>query len=221
MASVDHYFKDVLPNTQPVFDLLTSRQMTTTMIELRDATFTGFAALEVEKGFVKPSVNFSTSHGQEMFKIMLFRVIEECAESIQGNDETHRKEEAIDALNYLLSAIMLDRDLFPVDTIAGYLFEAAYKTFVSYPHFMLNRPLEISDLGLISYKIGAELADTFRNRAWMSNPQAIYFEGMDTVEKTFNLICVRLMQCFSTWQEFQMYYLAKDAVLQFRLKTKY
>lgn len=191
------------------------------LLDLRIETFRGFAEIEEGRGFVQPKASFSTSKGQEMLRILLFRVIEEASESYDSVDLTHAKEEAIDAVNYLMSALLLDTAFFSREVLAADLLHVAEAVFGSRGHVRVSTTIGQMSLGSLSYHIAGTLADTFRNRAWMEQSQAPYFEGAITAREVFRKVLVILLQVFESWEEFYKFFTAKDMVLQFRLSTKY
>lgn len=217
---VDDVFGEVLEEGIPLYETFGTQEIIK-LLELRKATFTGFAALEKDQGFITPTVNFSTSKGQEMLRIMLFRVIEECVESFESVDPNHIKEEAIDAMNYLLSALMLDHTLFPAHRLADHMLLWSKEVYEPSNLYRLNQPLTEHDISAISICIGGKLADTFRNRAWMNRAQTTLFEGYYAFVEAAKLIMGKLFTTFSSWEEFYTFFVAKDKVLQFRLKSRY
>lgn len=184
-------------------------------LEMRHATFRGFAELEKREGFVRPTIPISTAAGQEVLRILFFRVLEELSESFLSNDEAHRKEELIDATNYLLSTALLDGDLIRIEQFAMKLAVQGEKTRYT------SAVMGIEELGQITVMVGGHLADTFRNRAWMRGAQDLYFSGVAVYYREVLNIMDLILGGFASFQEFAAYYIAKDHVLQFRLKSGY
>lgn len=206
--NITEFYNDIQPEPRTMETALK-------MVEARRKTFLGFAAREQERGLIEPSVSFSTSQGQEMLRIMLFRVLEEVSESFEAIDKQHRQEEAIDALNYLMSALMLDPGFIQDQYMANLLIQAAEKSPMN--SFVWSTGV----LGEVTYAIAGRLGDTLRNRAWMEHTQQLYFEGFNAVVEVFIEVAAWLLNTFESWDEFYRMYMAKDAVLQFRLETKY
>lgn len=198
------------------------------MIRRRHATFCSFAEIEERRGFVRPAVSFSTSQGQEMLRIMLFRVLEEIIESHTAHTTNHIQEELIDALNYFLSALMIDHEMFDHDTVALMFYEITLQYFDrrtnhsddDYDLFTCMPPNQV-DIYKLTKGICGDLAETFRNRAWMNQTQQTYFHGYDQVRLIFKLFMNTILPSFYDWQNFYTMYIAKDEVLQFRLSSKY
>lgn len=212
MAKVDDFFSKIgeIPFEDP-FEWIP-------LLEMRHQTFLGFANIEQAKGFVAPKASFSTSRGQEMLRILLFRVIEECVESFQSTERTHLLEEAIDALNYLLSAAMLDPRVFTPESLSNLCHSSWNQVQLQ---MLWKSRLTTEDLGLISISLSGDLTDSFRNRAWMNNSQAIQFEGNEIMAIALKAVMIKLFSLFTDWSEFYRFYIAKDMVLQFRLNTSY
>lgn len=185
------------------------------MLNLRRDTYTGFARIESEKGFLKPHCSIHTSQGQEMVRLLCFRVLEEIAESIEASDPDHVKEEAVDAMNYLLAILVLDPEAFSPERYNVLLTEAVQDI------RQWGQKLSTEDLGRITYNFGSKLGDFLRNRSWMNNTQDPYFSGFDVMETLITETAKLLIATSESFDEFYRYYVAKDSVLQFRLKSKY
>lgn len=215
--NVDHY----LPNIQTA-EL--NRDTIARLVAMRYETFCGFATIEATKGFVKPAVSFSTSQGQEMLRIMLFRVMEEIIESHNAISVNHIQEELIDALNYMLSAIMLDVNLFSQETVTDMFYKACYDFILEYPYKSKNwtcHSPNASEVYHLTKAICGDLAESFRNRAWMNQTQQTYFHGFPIVVEVFRKFMMIILKSFENWDNFYRMYVAKDMVLQFRLQSKY
>lgn len=190
------------------------------LVVRRDKRFKEFAGIEENNGFVRPSVSFSTSQGQEMLRIMLFRVLEEVVESSESEAQLHIQEELIDALNYFMSAVMLDDLFFTVNKMA----ELTYGTILN--HRTWREPGDIEPPGYYSISKIAELvagrmAETFRNRAWMHQTQQSFFHGYRNAAECYVDFLSFVLDYFTGWEEFHRLFVAKDMVLQFRLESKY
>lgn len=184
------------------------------LLELRKKTFLGFLSIEDERGFLKPC-SLHTSKGQEMIRILLFRFFEELVESIDATDELHQKEEIIDAFNFMYGVYYLDEDLF------SKLITPERLMLLSSQASFNNRKLSVYDIGLLIVNIGIKIGDLLRNRAWMNTPQDLYYSGVEPMVLSFEYSTEKMFSCFSSFEEFAKYFIAKDAVLQFRLRSKY
>lgn len=186
---------------------------------MRWKTFSGFAEREASRGFVNPAVSFRTSHGQEIIRILAMRVLEEIGEAYESSDEDHFLEELIDAFNYLLSMHMYFQPT--PEELQGFLVHTARESLGK--RYNLNekkrRPLLLNQLGEATYHLGALLGDQLRNRAWMMHTQNHYFDG----DLTHILYPVYLLifSYFKDFKHFASYFIAKDHVLQFRLRSNY
>ena len=194
-------------NTNTILDLL----------ERRRRTFTGFAEIEKNQGFIQPTISLSTARGQDTERLLAFRVIEEAQESISAISTEHRSEEAIDAINYLVSLLLLDANVTPPDEAVNCVFKGITEYF-SFPH---SRKLELIDLGSLSQWLAGDLAEVLRNRTWMHNAQDIYFSHANVIYEVIQQCLYILLAPFPDWDTFWKYYVAKDLVLQFRLDTGY
>lgn len=196
------------------------------MLEMRRITYSGFAMLEADKGFLTPTISLHTTKGQEALRLLMFRVIEEVIESVMADERAHALEEAIDAINYLWSMLIVDPKIFQERSTASFL------------ALVFTDPIEVmrdSSPGLFSHIhsltndhvshivqwLAGDVGDLLRNRAWMNNSQSIYFEGSNVLLLSIVRVTRVLYNLFESWDEFAEYYYAKDMVLQFRLRTNY
>lgn len=187
------------------------------LLDRRYKRFHGFCQIEEGRGFVKPSVSLSSSEGQEIGKILLYRTLEEMAESHLGVDPFHWKEEVIDAMNYYLGFCLLDSDRFQDPTLDVLCHEIA----IDPTSYNGREKVSLDELGLMTVWIGGELSDYFRNRAWMHNSQDQFFSGDEILTRVTKNVIARMLSTFSNFGEFWAFYIAKDEVLRFRLETKY
>lgn len=210
------------PETDTLFEPTTDQILD--LIRRRLATYCGFASLEQTKGVLRPTVNLNTSIGQEALRVLMFRVIEEATESYMATDPDHVKEEAIDAINYLWSIFVIDPGRYTLPEVASVLTlvftQPAVATRLSEPP-VTSQTLSAQDIGDISIWLSGDVGDMLRNRAWMNNSQSIYFEGTKILELSILRVTRRLMKVFSGFDEFCRFYLAKDDVLQFRIRSHY
>lgn len=190
------------------------------MIAMRRSTFFGFLQVEKQKGVIDPKIPFSSSKGQETLRILCFRVLEEAAESFVSENDSHVKEEAIDAFNYLISIPLLDHTGPSDEQLANHLSSLSYQVYRDHEE-PLGLNLTLEDLGNFTVLLGGDLGDVLRNRAWMEQTQDPYFSGSAILLRVILKIGERLMRVFDSYHEFSWYFRAKDYVLQFRLKTKY
>jgi len=182
--------------------------------DLRDKTWKGFAAIEEHKGIVKPRISLSTTHGQEVTRVILFRILEEGAESLLAEDRHHHLEELIDAINYLMSMFLVDderKNWWELNVIMNTATEQ-----VSW-----DEEFNLESLGNCSLLLGGVLSDKLRNRAWMHNSQDFYFSGRKIFNSVLGQVFGELVSPFKHFEEFVTYFIAKDKVLQFRLESNY
>ncbi len=183
------------------------------ILDRREKTFLGFLEVEKEKGFLKPS-SIHLPQTQDMVRILLFRTLEEFSEAIMAEDMKHHKEEIIDALNFLYSIYFLDTSYLERESVMGMLLDFSREKF-----FMWDK-LDIMDLGNLTYYCG-QFGDYLRNRSWMNQPQDLYFNGSAELLMLFRKITVIAFSAFESFDDFYRYYVAKDEVLQFRIRSKY
>jgi len=193
------------------------------MLCVRQIRFRGFANVENGRGFIKPEASINTSSGQEMLRLLMFRVIEECSESYMADDPAHIKEEAIDAINYLWAIPILDESRWPLTELADKLYRVflspVQATRLTWPP--VTPGLTLYDLANVSLWLGGDVGDLLRNRAWMQNAQDVFFAGQTRLDLSIARVTISLYRLFSGWDEFARFYYAKDAVLDFRLRSHY
>ena len=183
------------------------------LFERRRSTFFGFCALERERGFLDPPVSLALPKGQDAARLIMFRAIEEFVESGTASSREHLLEELIDSINYIMSLGLLDPDV----TIIPDLVEA-FATFAGWG-IRVNQ-VQNADLANFTYSLAA-ITDKFRNRAWMANAQDVYFAGTGELRDAMVDCMVIILVGFDSWGSFWRYFVAKDNVLQFRLRTNY
>ena len=183
------------------------------LMAIRRMTFMGFVKVEQTRGFMKPNASISSSHGQEMVRTLLIRGLEELGEADEANEETHVKEEAIDAINFLMSILIFDPSLDP---------RPMNQAFLAGWDFDPDRPFMTREALLYILEASFPLLAKLRNRAWQNNPQSTYFDGYLELCDFANEVGFLASMAFGhDWPDFVSYFLAKDKVLQWRLKTKY
>lgn len=185
------------------------------LLDLRVKTYRGFAELEKTKGFLQPEASLNTAMGQEMARILLFRTLEEIGESYLSDDPDHIKEEAVDAVNYLLALHALD----PKTLDRERLVTALGYSLPGDSNWNLAMSREV--IGEITVRVGGRLGDLFRNRAWMEHAQDTHFVGLSELMMTIRFVMSHLIGTCVDFDEFCRFYVAKDQVLQFRLRSKY
>ena len=183
------------------------------IFQRREDTFLGFLKVEAEKGFLKPS-SIHLSQTQDMVRILLFRTLEEFSEALDADDIKHHQEEIIDALNFLYSIYFLDTSYLNGDDIIRELM-----SYIPASAFY-GDILTINDLGQLTYYCG-EFGDYLRNRSWMNQPQDLYFNGSVELLKLFRKVTTIAFRAFKNFDEFYRFYVAKDEVLKFRIRSKY
>ena len=192
-----------------------TREIWGQFLDLRTATYRGFAELEQTKGLLKPMCSLNTSEGQEMARILFYRTLEEMAESYLADDPDHIREEAVDAMNYLLSIHVLDPISIPREKVIDYMLSA---TASGDPwSCSLSRIV----IGEAAVELGGQVGDFFRNRSWMVNAQDTYFSGQGVLLRAMLTVARPLIHTCKDFDEFARMYLAKDSVLQFRLRSNY
>lgn len=192
------------------------------LVDLRAATFQGFAEIEQHNGFIKPTVTFHSARGQDTIRLMGYRVIEELTESARAGDSIeHRLEELIDAFNYLISIPLLDPVTVKRDQLVLELSDEVDHNELIDRWGNLDWFLTDGGYGWIVQELTWVLGDTLRNRAWMNHAQDLYFSSGRPLLNVIGNIGGTIISCFENWEQFYRYYLAKDQVLQFRLRTKY
>ena len=194
----------------------TPRQFWTRFMDFRKERFYAFCQVEVlNEGLLQPNISLSSARGQEAFRILAFRVIEEIAEALQAQSIPHQLEEMADAINYVLSIPFLDLSVIsPASTIESCIYLSTEKNFIS-------SPLDFYDLGTVSYKLGVETGDYLRNRAWTRNAQDLYFVGAKKLAECLQTILGIIFVSFKDFDQLRWYLLAKDEVLAFRIRTQY
>jgi hypothetical protein len=185
----------------------------TNLIFMRRDTFTGFAEREAKKGFLRIGIPFNTTQGQEVVRIISFRVLEELAESYDSKNPDHSYEELIDAFNYLLSIFLLGKTIDP--KLAQMLQEVSEESFSG----TTSMHITLRHLGEACVILGVQVGDLLRNRAWMENAQSTYFDG--DLTGILRPLFAMIFRLFPSFGSFWSYYVAKDSVLQFRLRSNY
>jgi len=195
----------------------------TDLLNRRRSTFLGFCELERRKGFLSPPTSLAMPAGQEMARLLMFRCIEEFVESIDSESEDHKLEELIDSLNYAMGLLLLDPESTPVPLYLSDLRHVIwYGSDDSVDEYddEWSDPPSVEHLAHLTYNL-VLVTDQFRNRAWMENAQDVYFAGRDALVRAVIGTIHRLLEYFPDWETFWRFFVAKDNVLQFRLRTGY
>lgn len=191
-------------------------EMILSMLERRKRIFRGFCQLEATQGFLAPPIALSSSKGQDSVRILTTRVLEEILESLDSSLPDHVLEELIDALNFLLAIPCLD-DEAPLDLLASKMSEVVWP----YPKVRPGQDYTGAP-ALEAYLIHlSALLESLRNRAWQKRSQSLYFDGWLPLINFVTYVWKAITEEFDTWDHFCWFYLAKEAVLQFRLDTNY
>lgn len=185
------------------------------LLGMRQKTMAGFAELECRQGIVRYPVSLASKPGQEMVRLFLMRSVEEVLEALDSVSEDHHLEELIDALNYMLIIPMLEG---PNRFIVHHWLELCAEG------WSLGR--DQSDHGqkvdLHQYlQTAAPLLERLRNRAWQWTAQDTYFNGWAELRTFIRLGVANLTREFPDWETFRSFFIRKDAVLQFRLQSRY
>jgi len=199
--------------TPPVF----SMDAVNDLLNRRRSTAYGFAEREVEKGFIKFPTSLSTPQGQEMARILMFRAIEEYVEANDASSKEHTLEELIDSVNYLWSLFFLDENVLPRPVVLTSMSTWPWMCGAATWYESVPSP---GDVGRFSMALGMA-TDHFRNRAWMENAQDLYFNGGEPLLDAIRAATRLILMYFPDWSTFWQYFVAKDNVLQFRLRTRY
>lgn len=177
-----------------------------TILVRREATFLGFCEREARKGLVSLPVSLNTPRGQDIVRLYAFRALEEYNEALEAHDHDHVLEELIDSFNYWISLYFLEGKDWPIAR--------------DWPVYFGNIRPNLTDLGSMTARITSTM-DLFRNRSWMENSQDIYFGGYGQLTQAIGYAVNLIASCFPDWNTFWSFFIAKDNVLQFRLRTNY
>lgn len=180
----------------------------------RQITAEGFTRIEEAKSgslFIPTPLN--TSKGQDMIRQLFWRCTEEMSESIDAVETDHVKEELIDAVNFLLIVPCLDE-------WTAISMEHLSEDLSTSIHFG-NQDARFNQTTMQQAVISlARFGDNLRNRSWMHNVQDSYFEGSADLSNLIIRVINNLTVGFK-WEDFWQYFVAKDNVLAFRLRSKY
>ena len=196
------------------------------LFDRRAETFQGFAEIEARRGFQLFPHRLDSPRGQDVARLLMFRGLEEITESIEADGESHKLEELIDAINYFMSVFMIHPELTAEATQNPLNLAKLADTSRAWPGAYHGPPGlgdEEEAMGSLAYvtRDVTKLTDHFRNRAWMKNAQDFYFSALQEFIATLLSTILYLHFMFSSWEEFWRFFIAKDNVLKFRLRTGY
>lgn len=196
------------------------------LLDLRESTYRGFTELEKDKGFLTPTARFSMPRGQEMIRILLFRCFEELTETQDKVlDPMHFLEEVIDALNYAWALCVLDPSECPKAPFVHALHAelSAIPDGTMAPNLESLTEMQGRSRALITtlFLAATDLLALLRNRAWQHQAQSLYWDGFPMLVEFEKTVTRELASFFLSWEHFYKFYVAKDMVLQFRIKSKY
>lgn len=183
----------------------------------RSNTAWGFYELEKGHGALVVGVPLSDSAAQDSLRLLLYRTMEEVMESVDADSIDHAREEAIDAINYLLGMVVVEKRWENLPVQNQNVLVAALTNMS--PNFVGIR-LDEDDVARINRAIFSRFSPFLRNRAWTAQTQHFFFDYGEFYQMVVEVVGV-LMETFESMHQFWQYFLAKDAVLQFRLRSQY
>jgi len=175
-------------------------------------------AIEETRGLLKSNLYLDSPRGQDGIRLLLMRSIEELLEVLTADLQLHQQEEVIDSINYLLSLLCLDQDAFPR---AAELFSK--RVLERWPAVKFN-VFSKDSLGDVLIRVlypASSVLELLRNRSWQYHAQSCYFDGLVDLSWYVADTFLNLLGFFTDWWEFLSFYIAKDRVLQFRLRSRY
>lgn len=208
----------------------------------RRSVYAGFAKIEeMHSNSQRVWVNLNGKQGQDYARALWARGIEEVLEATESKSRAHSLEELIDALNFILSIVIMSPEIFVR------IQEEPFKiigemSLVERLHFWLStRPYKealykgsseelgkffkprVDDAGFIRWleEFSTKWLATLRNRSWQHSVQSAYFDGTNELLDLAGFFLLFVLQFFRDWEEFACYYIAKETVLTFRLETNY
>lgn len=185
------------------------------LVNRRRDTFMGFMEREHDKGISFVPFDLRTTKGQDVARLMYWRCLEEYAEAVSAKTQEHRLEEIIDSVNYAMG-IWACHD-FPTARYLGDLHNSLTSV---YKNQRVRCIPTRHRLGELVY-VFANVTEVFRNRSWMENAQDSYFVGHSQYIRSLEQAISNMAEYFLDWDEFWKYFMAKDMVLQFRLRSNY
>lgn len=206
---------DFWPKTVPPPLLQPTPEAFLHLLTMRREIFQAFAEIERGKGFLQREMPLASSKGQEAIRILFQRGMEEFLEAYHSKEQDHRLEELIDSINFFWSLAIIDPTA-PLPTIARSLSDSATQTKV-FAQYKSVLPEVLSSLMLEFHPVFEKM----RNRAWMNNPQSLYFDGWQELTDALAAHLSLTLGHFTSWNDFVKYYLAKHYVLDFRIRSNY
>lgn len=193
-----------------------------TLLTIRRRTYQDFAALESSRGFLTPQISLDSTKGQEMVRILLLRGIEELMEAVDSLTTEHYLEEHIDALNFFMVVSIIDPSIEVDDPALSHSFHRGWmESSAMMKREYLSRDHHRDFVWTILLSMNGIL-QKLRNRPWQQNTQSTYFDGLGALSNFNRVLGLSMSMLFrGSWDDFVHYFLAKDNVLQFRLRTKY
>lgn len=208
--------KNMWPDELPSTVCCPGSDSVLTLLSIRAKTYQGFAEIEQSKGFLTPTALLHLPKSQEMVRILMLRGIEECLEAAVSGTRDHYREEMIDALNFWMSIFILDNRV-DLHAIAN-MFMTGWMT----PRVNLNVEYSQRDLLWEILLSMNSVLEKLRNRPWQHNAQSTYYDGTPEVINFAGALGNAMSLVFGgDWDSFARFFIAKDNVLQFRLRTLY
>jgi len=215
--NINDFFSKV-KGTAPIMD----KSALGVLFTRRSLTFRDFCQLESRHGLLTVDTPLTSSKGQDSYRLLVYRFEEELYESLAAFEKAHVLEEAIDAINYLW-AIPLIEAPFSFGEVTKFQ-GMVMNTLINNLSFLEDgsgpRDLNTGHILKIMDLLFLEMSPLLRNRAWMNNTQQTDF-AYRRLAVTIGEISWIILGVFRNWPEFWEYFIAKDEVLQFRLKSGY
>lgn len=203
------------------------------LLDYRQDTFLGFLRVEEANGGIQSNVSLSTKQGQESVRMLFARTLEEYFEARSSGTKQHFLEELIDALNYGMSILFLESRPTEMKKVAEALSTEFLKAQDSWDGHCVAW---FADSDQVSLEVIckweenllglAEESDlmlsSLRNRAWQESVQSPYFDGWPQLVAWVAVLALLIFELFDfDWDSFVQLFVAKDKVLQFRLRSAY
>ena len=217
----------------------------TNLLTRRRAIYAGFAKIEeMNSNSQRVWVNLHGKQGQDYARALWARGIEEVLEATESRSRAHMLEELIDALNFVLSLVIMSPEIYrrlqnETNNQLGemslvermYYWPNTYRA-ACFKGTMVDRKStdelpdpwpKITDMVFSRWleSFSTKWLSTLRNRSWQHSVQSAYFDGTNELLDLAGFFLIFVLQYFKSWEEFACYYIAKEAVLTFRLETNY
>lgn len=214
--NIHDFWDGVIPDPEPSLETVQEA------LRLRRSTYRGFAELENHYGFLTPETDLAGSAGQEMVRILLLRGVEELLEAQNSSSFSHFREEVIDSLNYFWTLGILDPKKIRERVLAENLLQSILLVrYCPEDETLPSLRRRVREGWGDILEAAHPLLESLRNRAWQHQSQSLYFDGVPALLQFLRRTTRQLLEYFPSWEEFHRYYLAKDRVLQFRLRSRY